>query len=186
VTGPRLVAVPGRLPRGRHGLSREAVVDSQRERVLDAMIAAVNEDGYHATSIVEVAHRAGVSRKTVYEVFADKEGCLLAAHDLLVGRLLAAVRPAWERPGAWSEKVRGALAAILTAIADRPQGARLALVEMLAAGRASELPDLQGELVRLVLLPYLGPEHVLKDTRTAGGAAKGCGPRRDSRAAGWH
>jgi AcrR family transcriptional regulator len=127
-------AAPERLPSGRHGLLRETIVRSQCERLLEAMIAAVNDNGYQATSIVEVAARAGVSRKTLYELFGDKESCFLAAHDWLIDRLLAYVRPAWERPGTWTDQIRRALAALLTAIAYRPDGARLAMIETLAAG----------------------------------------------------
>jgi AcrR family transcriptional regulator len=125
---------PQRLPSGRHGLSRDAVVRSQRERLLEAMIATVNEKGYRATTIVEVAERAGVSRKTFYELFGDKEGCFHAAFDWLYERLIAYIRPAWERPGAWHDRVRRALAALLTAIAYRPEGARLAVIETIAVG----------------------------------------------------
>jgi AcrR family transcriptional regulator len=132
-------AAPQRLPSGRHRLPREAIVRSQQERLLEAMIAAVNDNGYQATSIVEVAARAGVSRKTLYEHFGDKEGCFLAAHDWLIKRLLAYIRPAWERPGTWTDQIRRSLAALLTAIAYRPEGARLAMIETLAAGpRAHE------------------------------------------------
>jgi hypothetical protein len=35
---------------------------------------------------------------------------------------------------------------------------------------------MQPELLALVLLQYLGPEHVLKDTKTAGGATEGSRP----------
>jgi AcrR family transcriptional regulator len=130
---------PQQLPSGRHGLSREVVERSQRERLLEAMIGAVNENGYQATSIVEVAGRAGVSRKTFYELFGDKEGCFIAALDWLIERLMAFLGPAWQRPGAWSDRIRRSLAALLTALSYRPEGARLAMVETLVAGpRARE------------------------------------------------
>jgi AcrR family transcriptional regulator len=127
------------LPSGRHGLPRELIERSQRERLLEAMIDTVNDNGYQATSIVEVAARAGVSRKTFYELFGDKEGCFIAAHDWLIERLMAFLAPAWQRPGGWTDRVRRSLAALLTAISYRPEAARLAMVETLAAGpRARE------------------------------------------------
>jgi AcrR family transcriptional regulator len=98
------------------------------------MISTVNDNGYHATSVVEVAARAGVSRKTLLELFGDKEGCFLAAHGWLIARLLAYVYPAWERPGAWTDRIRRSLAALLTAIADRPEAARVMLIETIPAG----------------------------------------------------
>ena len=127
---------PQQLPagRGRHKLSREEVRRSQRERMLEAMIDTVAEQGYHATTIVEVARRAGVGRRTFYEHFGDKESGFLAAHDWLLERLADYAVPAYERPGPWPERVRRGLAAILTAIAYRPEGARLAIIEILAGG----------------------------------------------------
>jgi AcrR family transcriptional regulator len=127
---------PQQLPagRGRHDLSREQVARSQRERMLEAMIDAVAEQGYNATTIVEVARRAGVARKSLYEHFGDKETCFLAAHDWLLERLADYALPAYERPGPWPERIRRGLAALLTAIAFRPEGARLAIIEILAAG----------------------------------------------------
>jgi AcrR family transcriptional regulator len=126
--------VPEQLPSGRHGLPREVVERSQRERLLEAMIAVVNDKGYLATSIVEVAAHAGVSRQTLYDLFGDKESCFLAAHDWLIERLMAYIRPAWERPGTWSDQIRRAIAALLTAVSYRPEGARVAMIETLAAG----------------------------------------------------
>ena len=62
---------PGRrradqLPGGRHGLSREAVAESQRERLLAAMTVAVGLRGYRDAHITEVVDRAVVSRRTFY------------------------------------------------------------------------------------------------------------------------
>ena len=71
-----------RLPSGRHGLTREAVVASQRSRLIDAMAQVVAERGYPATTVADVVERAGVSRRTFYEQFADKEACFLAAYDV--------------------------------------------------------------------------------------------------------
>lgn len=59
----------GRLPRGRHGLPREAVAESQRGRIQAAMIDVVAARGYADTRVVDVIGAAGVSRKTFYELF---------------------------------------------------------------------------------------------------------------------
>src|SRR4051794_15717647 len=79
------------LPRGRHAAPREVVVESQRTRMLSAMASAVAEKGYSRTAVADVINRAGVSRKTFYEHFANKEECFLAAYDEGVGLLLAAI-----------------------------------------------------------------------------------------------
>lgn len=125
-----------RLPRGRHGLSREAVTESQRRRILQAMIEVVAERGYPDTRVVDVIEVAGVSRKTFYELFTSKEDCFLAAYDLLLGNLLGDTLRGFEsRPGApWPERVAAGLEALLQHLAEHPDEARFAIVEVLAAG----------------------------------------------------
>ena len=84
----RAAKLSERLPRGRHGLPREAVTESQRNRIHQAMIEVVSERGYPETRVVDVIGVAGVSRKTFYELFDSKEDCFLAAYDVLLGNLL--------------------------------------------------------------------------------------------------
>src|SRR5258707_2850574 len=79
------------LPRGRHAAPPEVVWESQRGRMLEAMALAVAEKGYAATAVADVIARAGVSRKTFYEHFANREACFLAAYDAGVEALLAAI-----------------------------------------------------------------------------------------------
>lgn len=125
-----------RLPRGRHGLSREAVTESQRRRIHQAMIEVVSERGYPDTRVVDVIRAAGVSRKTFYELFDSKEDCFLATYDLLLGNLLEDTAQGFEsRPGApWAERVAAGLGALLRHLAEHPDEARFAIVEVLAAG----------------------------------------------------
>jgi AcrR family transcriptional regulator len=126
----------GRLPRGRHGLPREAVADSQRARILTGMVEVVADRGYAETRVVDVIGVAGVSRKTFYELFDSKEDCFLAAYDILFARLLAEGEGGFERLAAapWPERVRIGIAAVLDHLATHPDEARFALVEVLAAG----------------------------------------------------
>jgi AcrR family transcriptional regulator len=102
--------------------------------MLEAMVSVVAERGYGQTTIVEVAAQAGVARKTFYEHFGDLETCFLEAYVWLMERLRSFVAPAWEREGVWVDRVRRSRAAILTAVTYRPEGARFAMVEAIAAG----------------------------------------------------
>ena len=124
------------LPRGRHGLPREAVTESQRNRIHQAMIEVVSERGYPDTRVVDVISVAGVSRKTFYELFSSKEDCFLAAYDVLLGNLLGDTAGGFEsNPGApWAERMAAALGALLRHLAEHPDEARFAIVEVLAAG----------------------------------------------------
>src|SRR3954454_17806727 len=83
-----------KLPKGRHAAPPEVVWQSQRGRMLEAMALAVAEKGYGATAVADVIAGAGVSRKTFYEHFTNKEACFLAAYDAGVTLLLAAINDA--------------------------------------------------------------------------------------------
>jgi AcrR family transcriptional regulator len=124
----------GPLPSGRHSLSREQVVRSQRMRLLGAAIAVAGADGYAAMTVTTVIARANVSRKTFYELFADREDCFLAAYDLVVERALSGIRAAFAIDAPWPARLRAALAWALDALAAHPHEARVAFVEVLAAG----------------------------------------------------
>lgn len=90
-------ARPQRLPAGRHGLSREFVARNQQERILDAMGKSVAEHGFAAASLSDVIARAGVSRKTFYEHFTDKEDCFLQAYDAVAAGLRNRVASAYSQ-----------------------------------------------------------------------------------------
>src|SRR5687768_18574853 len=91
--------IPRRLPRGTHGLDRDVVEASQRTRLLEAVGRAVAERGYAAATIDDVVRRAGVSKKTFYEHFADKQDCFLAAYEAASEELLER----FAEPQAWQE-----------------------------------------------------------------------------------
>jgi AcrR family transcriptional regulator len=131
---------PGQLPAGRHGLSREFVARNQRERLLDGIAVAVAEKGYLATTVADVLEASGVSRRTFYENFKDKEDCFLQAYEAIVEQITARVNEVYARPGPWPERLHAGVAAFLEFLSKEPQFAKLALVEALAAGpRALDL-----------------------------------------------
>lgn len=125
---------PDQIPGGHHGLSPEEVAESQRGRVLEAMRAAIAEHGYSDASVADVIKRAGVSRKTFYAQFADKENCFLAIYDDQMGRLQTVTRNAFDAQDEWIPSLRAGLTALLNALAYDPAVARLCFVDVLAAG----------------------------------------------------
>jgi len=76
------------LPRGRHNLSRERVLASQRRRLLRAMGELIGRQGYAATTVPEVVAHAKVSRNAFYDLFSDKEACYLELCDELAVEIL--------------------------------------------------------------------------------------------------
>jgi AcrR family transcriptional regulator len=90
------------------------VSEMQRSRMLSSAVRVVSEYGYRRMSVARVAGGARVSRRTFYEVFADREDCFLAAFEEAVARAEAVVVDAYEREdGVWREKVRAALLELL-------------------------------------------------------------------------
>lgn len=134
------------LPRGRHGLPREQVVASQRERILGALAESMVEYGYIGTSVAVVLKRAGVSRETFYELFRSKEQCFEVAFERALTNLLDKVqRAAAETPDDEPDDPREAalarldrvLTAYLDHLVDDPASARVYLVEVFAVGAAA-------------------------------------------------
>src|SRR3954464_1129257 len=126
-----------RLPRGRHGLTREQVVGSQRGRIFRAMAETMAGKGYAATSVSEVLRAAGVSRETFYEQFTSKEDCFIAAFEAAVESVLGAMGEAREASGPPIDRFSRGLRAYLDALAEDPAFARMLLIEVYAAGPAA-------------------------------------------------
>lgn len=138
-TRPFPPAQASRLPSGRHGLTRDVVVASQRTRLIDAMVQVVAEKGYPATTVADVVERAGVSRRTFYEQFDDKEACFLAAYDAGLAAVLCHIDEAVEvNPAApWRERARAGVESFLALLASEPAFAQALQVEILTAGPAA-------------------------------------------------
>ncbi|HEY5045086.1 MAG TPA: TetR/AcrR family transcriptional regulator [Solirubrobacteraceae bacterium] len=126
------------------------VTELQRARLLDAAFAVVSEDGYRRMTARRVSGRAGVSNKTFYDLFTDREDCFLAAFDHAVDELAAVVLPAWEGEREWATAIRAGLGALLGLLDREPALRRLVFVEALGAGprvlarRVQVLEVLQG------------------------------------------
>jgi AcrR family transcriptional regulator len=128
-------ARPGPAIEPPNGLAAGAGIGQiQRARLLAAMARAACEYGAANVTVGHVVERAGVSRRTFYELFADGEDCLLAAFDDAVTR---AERHVVEHCGGgkrWPERTRNALVALLSFIDREPYLGGLLVVESLAAG----------------------------------------------------
>lgn len=124
---------PQSLPRGRHGLPRELVVENQRARLISSMIETVAELGYGGATVARVTKPAKVSRRTFYETFSNREDCYRAAYEasfeyLRNQALAAAAEEDW--PGS----VRAGLEALLESLAAHPQLALFFLVSPATVG----------------------------------------------------
>lgn len=123
-----------RLRSGRHSLPREQVDGIQRARIVSAMVEVAAEDGFLGAAVGRVVARAGVSRRTFYELFDGRESCFLAAFDWGVQQAAAQMTEAFSRERAWRDGVRCALLSLLVYLDSEPQLARVCIVEALGAG----------------------------------------------------
>jgi AcrR family transcriptional regulator len=126
-------AIP-QLRTGPNGMPRARVRDIQRARILAAAVDTVEEVGYARMTVAQVIARARVSRKTFYDIFADREDCFRAAFDEALAEASSLSRLVYRRESSWREGIRAALARLLVFMDDEPDLARLLLVESLAAG----------------------------------------------------
>ena len=122
--------------RPEHGLpSRDEVGDIQRARIVSAMVEVASELGYIGAAVAPVVARAGVSRRTFYELFDGREECFLAAFEWGVAQAREAMTNAQESQRSWRERVRHALAALLGLLDSEPELARVCAIEALGAGK---------------------------------------------------
>jgi AcrR family transcriptional regulator len=113
---------------------RGDVVNLQRARIVTGMVEVVAERGVARSTVAHVVACSGVSRRTFYELFSDREDCFLAAFEEAVERAAARVLPAFERAEGWLGQVRAGLRALLEFLDDEPGLGRLAVVDALGAG----------------------------------------------------
>ncbi len=133
-TPDAIAGVPKKARPGVDGLPREHVTEIQRVRVLAATADVAAERGAGAVSVAHIVARAGVSRRTFYDLFKDREDCFLAAFDEAVAQAARAAIPAYEGKSTWQERIRAGLLVMLVFWEEQPSLARLCVVEALAAG----------------------------------------------------
>jgi AcrR family transcriptional regulator len=126
-----------RLPRGPHHMAPTEVTRNQRIRMHGAMVEAVAADGYEGTSVKQVIGLAGVSRRSFYEQFANKEECFLATFDLIVARMAKRVNKAYHAGGGERrDRLGAALRELAAEVTTHPKAAGLVIVAAQTAGEA--------------------------------------------------
>ncbi len=158
---------PTRAARAPNGSApgRERVIEIQRARILAASAELVRERGVAGITVAHIVGRSGVSRRTFYDLFTDRDDCLLAAFEQALERAAAVVLPTYEAAGAevagvaargarvriaaqagvaaqagaaggpWEAQIRAGLAALLGFLDAEPALGGLLVVNALAAER---------------------------------------------------
>jgi AcrR family transcriptional regulator len=132
-----VVPLYARLPHGPHRLDHTQVIRHQRTRLHGAMVEAVAENGYAGTSVRQVVGLAGVSRRSFYEQYPNKEACFLATYDVIAARGVKRIRRAHEASeGTLEERLRASLHEFIEGMRANWKGARLVIVEAQTVGPA--------------------------------------------------
>jgi AcrR family transcriptional regulator len=129
--------------RGRHRPPPEARLSAQRDRLLRAAALEFSRRGYAGATSESISRRAGMSKATFYEHFANKEECMLTLFDearrVVQDSMAAAAAGA---SGDAYERMKAGTHAFLTALAEHPELAQTLLVEIIGAGpRAAQERD---------------------------------------------
>ncbi|MUL64462.1 hypothetical protein BOO86_08315 [Mycobacterium sp. CBMA 234] len=141
------------LPRHRHGFTRDEVRKSQETRVRVATVEVVADHGYAGASVRQIASRAGISTKTFYELYPDKEAAFLATYaavDLVVEWMRAAAA----RARTAAEVIEAGTRTYLETLASQPAFTQSLVVEAVAstdrirARRSVGLSDFAGVMVQ--------------------------------------
>lgn len=125
----------------------------RREQIIATARLSFASKGYEATSIEEVAQRAGISKPVVYEHFGGKEGLYAVVVDREVRGLLDRVMGALDadHPRA---KLEQAASALLGYVEEEPDGFRILVRDSPAMSATGTFASLIGDIATKV-------EHIL-------------------------
>jgi AcrR family transcriptional regulator len=109
------------------------VIRHQRDRLIAGVARAIAAHSYAHLTVEHVLAAAGVSRRTFYDHFANKQEAALTAHDVIFERFLGLIVRACNAESEWPLKVKSAIGAALDFAIEEPAAARLLTLDALAA-----------------------------------------------------
>jgi AcrR family transcriptional regulator len=148
-------------------LPRTRVGEIQRSRLLAAAVAAIDELGYSRATVGRITARARVSRRTFYQMFANRDECFAAVLEELVATVAGELAVADLEGLPWRERVRMGVWGILAFFDREPALARICVVQALRAGPLV-LERREAVLAQLVA--------VVDEGRSEGVRGEGCTP----------
>ena len=140
----------------RHGVApgdpgRERVNEIQRSRILAAMVEECAARGASNVTVAHIVARAGVSRRTFYELFDDREDCFIGAFEDGVARAARYVLDGYDAEARWVDRVRMALTGLLVFLDSERGVGCLLVIGSLGAG-AGVLEHRRDVLARMIAL----------------------------------
>lgn len=122
-----------------HASTAAATLDSPANRLLQALAEVTSDKGLAATTVADVVRAAGVSKRTFYEHFSDKDACFLALYRQACGSALRTLSEAVQPDLPWQVQVDSALQAYFGHLSAGPQLLRTLFVEIHHLGAAGAL-----------------------------------------------
>src|SRR6267154_5098014 len=118
------------VPRGRHAPPLEVRLSVQRRRLLEAAANEFARSGYAEASAEAISRRAGMSKATFYEHFANKEECIIALFDRAASVVASSMAQAATGVGRTdaAERMRAGTRAFLAALTEHPEYAQTLLI----------------------------------------------------------
>ncbi|MCW2566141.1 MAG: Transcriptional regulator, TetR family [Mycobacterium sp.] len=150
-----------RKPAGRAVIRVRMTGKERREQLLDVGRRIFAERGFEATSIEEIAARAGVSKPVVYEHFGGKEGLYAVVVDREMQSLLDRVDRALTA-GHPRDLLEQAALALLDYIEEQTDGFRILVRDSPVTSATGNFSSLIGDIATQV-------EHILADEFSARG-----------------
>src|SRR5690606_26849591 len=145
----------------RHRKKQRMTGKERREQLLAIGRELFAERGFAATSVEEIAARAGVSKPVVYEHFGGKEGVYAVVVDREMQCLLGLVSDALVE-GSPRQKLEGAALALLRYVEEHSEGFRILARDSHAASGTGSFASLISDIATQV-------EHVLAEEVRARG-----------------
>ncbi len=138
MSAARVVRAPGSaLARARLGavvLPRTRVGEIQRSRLLTGAVSTIDELGYPQATVGQITARARLSRRTFYQMFANRDECFAAVLDEVAATVAGELAAAGVEGLVWRERARLGVFAILSFFDREPALARVCVVQVLRAG----------------------------------------------------
>jgi len=113
-----------------------AATEPHHTRLLQALAVVAAEKGLAAATVSDVVREAGVSKRTFYEHFSDKDACFLTLYRQASASALRTLRDSVQPERSWQAQLESALRAYFSHLASGPQLLRTLFVEIHHLGEA--------------------------------------------------
>lgn len=142
------------------GVSAEERLAQRRILLVEAGVEVIGTRGWADTKVKDVVRAAGLTERSFYQVFADRDALLVAVFEQIHDETLAAILAAVDASADADVRVmaRAAIAAGLAVLTDDPRKGRIVMIESVKNEALHEFRQEKFNAV-VVMLSLLGQQH---------------------------